>query len=414
MSSLLAVPDRLALVGVIERLGDLADTRSRNVLLQLANLSRFAASLNLEGAPHAVAANLVIKLENYGPLPDQPGTHALGALLSYVLNLSDLPPSDARILAQAIVKYSLINDEQFVNELRAKFGITGSPVRPPKPGAPVSGAAPVAEPAFNPELIDQFGLETIINSEDNFLDIGLLTGALYCAQAACRIEGSDGKALGTGVLIGPDLVLTNQHVLPNKDHLEGAVARFDYKLIVGTGVADQGRPFAFKTDFFESSPSEQLDYALAKLTAAPLEQMKPEGDLAAAPMTELVKGGKHRGYLPPVSRFLKAGDRVNIIQHPDGNPLKVVMTQNYVATDMRQSRLQYVADTMPGSSGSPVFNNNWELVALHHSGTPYPPESVADTLKKAWKGKFRVNEAIPMRAILADFKARNFQQYLPQ
>jgi V8-like Glu-specific endopeptidase len=25
---------------------------------------------------------------------------------------------------------------------------------------------------------------------------------------------------------------------------------------------------------------------------------------------------------------------------------------------------------MPGSSGSPVFNDQWELVALHHSGVP--------------------------------------------
>lgn len=414
MSSLLSVPDRLAVVGVIERLSDFADTRNRTVLLQLANLGRFAAGLNLEGAPRQVAAALILKLEDYGPLSDdQAGTHALGALLSYVLSLSDLPPKDAKVLAQAIVKYSLINDEEFVNDLRAKHGITATPVRPPEPGAPIRAAAPVAEPAFNPQLSDQSGLETIINSEDNFLDIGLLSGALYCAQATCRIEGTDGKALGTGVLIGPDLVLTNQHVLLNKHHLEGAVARFDYKLVVGTGVADQGRPFAFRTDFFESSPSEKLDYALARLTAAPLEQMKAEGDLTAAPMTELVKAGKHRGYLPLVSRFLKAGDRVNIIQHPDGNPLKVVMTQNYVATDMSPSRLQYVADTMPGSSGSPVFNNNWELVALHHSGTPYPPESVTDTLKKAWKGKFRVNEGIPMRAILADFKARNFVQYLP-
>ena len=32
--------------------------------------------------------------------------------------------------------------------------------------------------------------------------------------------------------------------------------------------------------------------------------------------------------------------------------------------------LYYRTDTEPGSSGSPCFNDPWELVALHHSGVP--------------------------------------------
>ena len=30
--------------------------------------------------------------------------------------------------------------------------------------------------------------------------------------------------------------------------------------------------------------------------------------------------------------------------------------------------VQYVTSTLPGSSGSPVLNDNWEVVALHHAG----------------------------------------------
>jgi hypothetical protein len=33
----------------------------------------------------------------------------------------------------------------------------------------------------------------------------------------------------------------------------------------------------------------------------------------------------------------------------------------------QSSYLYYEADTEPGSSGSPVFNRQWEVVALHHS-----------------------------------------------
>jgi V8-like Glu-specific endopeptidase len=33
-----------------------------------------------------------------------------------------------------------------------------------------------------------------------------------------------------------------------------------------------------------------------------------------------------------------------------------------------EDRVQYLTDTLPGSSGSPVFDSEWNLVALHHSG----------------------------------------------
>src|SRR5205823_2724622 len=136
-------------------------------------------------------------------------------------------------LAEIIVKYSLISDSIYIDKLRSDYQLNIPVVRAPEHGAPVRTLAVTAEPVFTPQLADERGLETIINSEDNFLDVAILTGALYCAQAVCRIEGRDGKPLGTGVLIGPELVLTNQHVLKRKEHLESAVARFDYKLING-------------------------------------------------------------------------------------------------------------------------------------------------------------------------------------
>src|SRR5687768_18362021 len=32
--------------------------------------------------------------------------------------------------------------------------------------------------------------------------------------------------------------------------------------------------------------------------------------------------------------------------------------------------VMYTADTLEGSSGSPAFNRDWELVAVHHGGVP--------------------------------------------
>ena len=67
-----------------------------------------------------------------------------------------------------------------------------------------------------------------------------------------------------------------------------------------------------------------------------------------------------------------AGECVSIIQHPKGDPKQVALRKNEVIKlpDDEDRFLHYQTDTNPGSSGSPVFNDSWEVVALHHSGKP--------------------------------------------
>ena len=64
---------------------------------------------------------------------------------------------------------------------------------------------------------------------------------------------------------------------------------------------------------------------------------------------------------------LKVGDHVNIIQHAGGGPKQVSFNANVIVF-VGDTRIQYLTDTLPGSSGSPVFDTNWNLVGLHHSG----------------------------------------------
>ncbi len=63
----------------------------------------------------------------------------------------------------------------------------------------------------------------------------------------------------------------------------------------------------------------------------------------------------------------KVGDHVTIIQHPLGGPKQVAITANQVV-NLFEHRLQYTTDTQPGSSGSPVFDDRWKVIALHHAG----------------------------------------------
>jgi endonuclease G len=63
------------------------------------------------------------------------------------------------------------------------------------------------------------------------------------------------------------------------------------------------------------------------------------------------------------------GESINIVQHPDGRPKQVALQQNELV-DRLDDFLHYHTDTAPGSSGSPLYNNQWEVVGLHHSGVP--------------------------------------------
>ncbi len=36
--------------------------------------------------------------------------------------------------------------------------------------------------------------------------------------------------------------------------------------------------------------------------------------------------------------------------------------------NVTENHVQYLTDTLPGSSGAPVCNEHWQVVALHHRG----------------------------------------------
>ncbi len=90
----------------------------------------------------------------------------------------------------------------------------------------------------------------------------------------------------------------------------------------------------------------------------------------------------------------------NIIQHPQGDYKQLVIRENRLVSRAADF-LHYMTDTEEGSSGSPVFNDQWEVIALHHWGEP-------TTLLAPDGSKLRrdVNEGIRISRIVSDIRSR--------
>ena len=96
------------------------------------------------------------------------------------------------------------------------------------------------------------------------------------------------------------------------------------------------------------------------------------------------------------ARALAVRDPVFILQHPQPEGATQLPMQLSIGTTLACSwaelRTRYDASTLPGSSGSPVFDADLECVGLHHAGDP------------AWVPRY--NQAIPLAAIVADLATR--------
>lgn len=206
--------------------------------------------------------------------------------------------------------------------------------------------------------------------ENNLRPIAFLEQGLKLAAAVALLQVTN-KGFATGFMIAAGLFITNNHAIESAEEGGRARVRFNYQTDASGRLA-QSEYFACRPDIFFYT-NQHLDYTLIAVDGTP---------------------GSRYGVVPlGTSRIPVPGEQVCIIQHPMGEPKQIALVDNEVEYVDGQI-LQYLTDTLPGSSGSPVFNDAWELVALHHSGGWLPEPSSAST-------HFR-NEGIMMSAILAD------------
>ncbi|MEM1107591.1 MAG: serine protease [Planctomycetota bacterium] len=192
-----------------------------------------------------------------------------------------------------------------------------------------------------------------------------------------------GDAWGTCFLVAPNIIMTNNHVIESKEFAQAKIrVQFNYQRNSDGTLKDSVHYNLAPSLFFHTN--KVLDYTLVGVSAG------TENDPLSGPP------GGHWGFYPlahalgPQAITPYEGMAMNIIQHPNGRPKEIAIHNNKLDRALGEHFLVYTTDTQSGSSGSPVFDNSWTLVALHHA-----PGEVKDD-------KWVNNRGIRIRSIIND------------
>lgn len=207
---------------------------------------------------------------------------------------------------------------------------------------------PVQAPAVGGDLpwkgnLSADSVEKIMGSQPTFLPVSFLEIGVQRARAVAKVQFAGGES-GSGFLLRNNLFVTNHHVIPDRGRAAAAELLFNYQ----KSAADLDlTPSSFRLDPDGGfATSDEHDWTLVRVS----------GDANAQWGATEIK-----------EVDVRATDRVNIIQHPSGGPKQIAIYHNVVAY-VGENRIQYLTDTLPGSSGSPVFDSKWQVIALHRSG----------------------------------------------
>jgi Trypsin-like peptidase domain/Effector-associated domain 1 len=260
-------------------------------------------------------------------------------------------------------------------------------------------------------------LEAFVQGVGGLLDPEVFRTKLAMAEAAvCQISYARPNGLpygGTGFLVGPDLIMTNYHVMKYvKDHrvAPGAVTvLFDFKLDADGNKVNTGNRYQLADEWLiDSAPNsatdlqslatlpdtaaDQLDYALVRLATK----------VGCAPIPTNVPGRPGGGVVgtDPSRQWLKISDPppavapdapLFILQHPNIGMLKLAWNpKSVLAVNRSGTRIRHATATLGGSSGSPCFDVSFNVVAVHHAGDPAATAEMPANY----------NQAIPMTAIV--------------
>jgi endonuclease G, mitochondrial len=259
--------------------------------------------------------------------------------------------------------------------------------------------------------------ERILGRND-LMPINYLSRGLMAAAAVGRVDvpnefGGSGS-FGTGFLISPRLMITNNHVIGSAEAAQGAVIEFGYERDASGNRKTSHRFRLDPASTFITSDKDKLDYTLVAVMAESDEDRS----------VRLDEFGFLR--LEPGIHKVGEGEFVTIIQHPNGEEKFIAIRENKVLQigaapgGFAKDFLWYASDTAPGSSGAPAFNDGWQVVAVHHRGVPVTQNnggaieyqrSSGEWISQAEAEKlpddllrWEANEGVRVSSILADIR----------
>lgn len=188
-------------------------------------------------------------------------------------------------------------------------------------------------------------LERVLGTSDLVPGHWLTTGSKI-SDAVALLQAPDGNA--TGFLVSPWLLMTNHHVLRTPQDAGNTQVIFRYQQDPRGRIGRTRNTVLDPDRFFVTD--RVLDVTLVALSG-PDDEPGP---------------GHAFGSLPLIGATGKIllGQPVNIVQHPHGRPREIAIRNNPVLS-LTTTHMTYASDTDRGSSGAPVLNDRWELVALH-------------------------------------------------
>jgi endonuclease G, mitochondrial len=205
--------------------------------------------------------------------------------------------------------------------------------------------------------------EAVLFDKDAFVPFEFLSGGERAGRSVAHLSvpvyeqgkpvktesGAESLFSGTGWVLGKRYVITNHHVINARRQGAREASEEDF--------LKQGSHTRIRFDFDDQDAlGEQVLSAAVVAWNAALDYavLKTCGEHGRPPLRRIS------------GRFAKTSDHipVNIIQHPDGGP-KMLALRNNLVTDSTERDVCYLTDTKLGSSGSPVFSDQWSVVALH-------------------------------------------------
>lgn len=228
---------------------------------------------------------------------------------------------------------------------------------------------------------DDKAFERILG-KSNLFPINYLSRGAIKARAVAKIQlffrGEIPAGSGSGFLVGPGLLLTNNHVLATRGAARRAKATFDYQEN-DRFEAMQTKTFEITDDVFFSSDRHALDFTF----------------VSVRPVNDHGQDLSEFGQFTLIEESGKAvkNEPVSIIQHPGGR-LKSIALRDSRILGVKGNFIYYTTDTEPGSSGAPLLNDQWLPVALHHRSVPHPTN----------EGKWIANRGIRISRIIVTLR----------